>query len=271
MQPVPAGSGPARPRPSDGETRPNAPRRRTGIAPFPPSAVTRGPAERTTESIGARHRPRLRLGRLRRVHADPRLRAGPGPPPGLASARRVRPARRARRRKHLLSPQVSGGSRQGSHVLDDGLDLRVTEDEAEGRHPRLAEGRPAVADQLDKILVRQRRQGRAGEVAGPQEEQTRPPRVSTSRGAVAARAVRLEERAAGLRPAGRRRQRRANQGHTGGQKRQQRDPGDSPGEARTRPSSRRLPAEVEQRPPHVRTVQQLRPGPVTRIRPTSST
>ena len=189
--------------------------------------------------------------------------------PSLRSTRSSGPARAAGRVS--CRPRSRGARGRRPHVLDDGLDLRVAQDEAEGRHPRLAEGRPAVANQLGEILVRQRRHGRAGEVAGPQEEQTRPPRVSTPRGAVAARAVRLEERAAGLRPAGRRRQRRANQGHAGGQEGQQRDPADSPGDGAT---ARQADAS-RPRSSGVRCTSGVSsssgPVPVTRIRPASST
>ena len=94
----------------------------------------------------------------------------------------------------VRDPQVRWRPRQAPHVLDDRFDLLLAQHEAEGRHPRLSEGRPAVANHVREVLVGERRHGRAREVARPEEQQARPPRVSAPGGAVARRAVGLKER-----------------------------------------------------------------------------
>jgi hypothetical protein len=135
----------------------------------------------------------------------------------------------ARRGRCLTAPQIPGRPGQASHVLDHSADLRVVQDEPEGRHSRLAEARATVADEIGQVSVGKGRDRVAREIAGSQKEQARSPGVPAACGSVAGRAVGLEEGAARFRPPGRRRQRRADQGHAGDEKRQH-TPGDSRGQ-----------------------------------------
>ena len=66
---------------------------------------------------------------------------------------RLRPVRRALCRRRVTAPKVPGRSGKAPQVLDHGLDLGVVQDEAEGRHPRLADARAAVPNEVGEVAV----------------------------------------------------------------------------------------------------------------------
>src|SRR5262249_26715224 len=84
----------------------------------------------------------------------------------------------------------SGRSRQRSHVSDQRADLVVRQMIAEGGHTRPADGRPAVLDQVEHVVVRERRYRLPVlEIARPDEKYGGAPRAMAV-GAVTGRAVR---------------------------------------------------------------------------------
>src|SRR5262250_78376 len=84
----------------------------------------------------------------------------------------------------------SGRCRQRSHVGDQRADLGVGQMIAEGGHARPADGRAAVLDQVEHVVVRERRYRLPVlEIARPDEKYGGAPRA-TAVGAVTGRAVR---------------------------------------------------------------------------------
>ncbi len=74
---------------------------------------------------------------------------------------------------------------EGAYISHETPNLLVGEVEAERRHAGFPEGRAAVLDDLDKIVVREGVHGAGvGKIPGAKEEQVGPPRISPARDAV---------------------------------------------------------------------------------------
>src|SRR5439155_25158046 len=83
--------------------------------------------------------------------------------------------------QHALTslPDRASALGQRPDVLDHRLDLLVREMEPEAGHPRLADRRAAVLDELEQVLVGvSTHPRRVGEIARPDQEERRAPRAA---------------------------------------------------------------------------------------------